>query len=62
MTLEEAQGVAAIVAEADGGCSSCVGELVELLNAAFPAFLWAMRNKNDEGEWVGPHVLVVPRP
>lgn len=41
MTLEEAQIVANIVAHADGGCSNCVREMLDLLNARFPAFHFA---------------------
>ena len=40
MTLEEAKKVAAIVSEADGGCSVCVGCLVDSLRSAFPEFCW----------------------
>lgn len=48
MTLSEAKKVAAIVSEADGGCSACVGALVEDLNRSFPEFEWSM--PPDDGE------------
>lgn len=38
MTIEEMQKVVEIVGTADGGCTTCVENLVELLEAAFPAF------------------------
>lgn len=40
MTLDEAQKVAGVCGNADGGCSSCVNELAKLLNATFPQFEW----------------------
>lgn len=40
MTLDEAREIAAIVQTADGGCATCVANLVELLDEAFPQFVW----------------------
>ncbi len=48
MTVDEAQKIGSIVAEADDGCKACVGDLVILLNEAFPEFVWSMRN-----DWYG---------
>lgn len=42
MTIDEAISVATILEEADGGCSSCVGHLVEAANELFPQFEWKM--------------------
>ena len=42
MTLEEAQHVANVIAQADGGCPSCVHELIALLNDRFPQFEFAL--------------------
>jgi hypothetical protein len=44
MTLDEAQKIAAILAEADDGCSQCVGDLVSIANHKFPEFEWTMRD------------------
>jgi hypothetical protein len=40
MTLDEAKALARIIGTADHGCSACVGNLVEKMNKAFPAFTW----------------------
>ena len=40
MTLNEAKQVAAIISEADNGCSVCVNNLVDLANKTFPKFLF----------------------
>jgi hypothetical protein len=40
MTAEEAKMVYRIVCTADGGCSKCAPELLELLEAAFPNQDW----------------------
>jgi hypothetical protein len=40
MTLDEAKTLARIIGTADHGCSACVGNLVDKLNEAFPAFTW----------------------
>jgi hypothetical protein len=40
MTLEEAKIIASIVETADGGCSVCVGSLVDMLNEQLPQFKW----------------------
>jgi len=40
MTLEEAQHVAEILSEADGGCQSCARRLFELAQNEFPQFEW----------------------
>lgn len=47
MTLEEAQKVAEICSEADGGCSHCTYELMLLCQEAFPEFVW--NQKEYEG-------------
>lgn len=57
MTLEEAQKVGNIVAEADGGCSVCVAALVKMLNAQFPQFSWQV-SENDDTAVI---VVVTPR-
>ena len=41
MTLEEAEIIARICSQADGGCSNCVRELGCWLAKAFPDFLWS---------------------
>lgn len=40
MTLEEAKKVAAILNEADMGCSTCVKALIKLANREFPQWNW----------------------
>lgn len=40
MTLDEAKKIDLIVGTADHGCSVCVGNLVDQLNAEFPEFVW----------------------
>lgn len=46
MTLQEAEKVARIISEADGGtCSVCVRELIEECKKYFPEFEWKF-NKN----------------
>jgi hypothetical protein len=40
MTQEEANKILAILHQADGGCPSCVRELVGLAEEAFPELKW----------------------
>ena len=40
MTLEDAQRVANIIRFADGGCSSCVQDLIERANKVWPEFVF----------------------
>lgn len=47
MTLDEAQKVADIVQNADGGCPVCVGHLVDELGRVFPDFVW-IYDRNDD--------------
>lgn len=60
MTLDEATAIARIIGTADGGCSNCVGDLVDQMQAAFPEFDWVMRGY---GEYSGLEnkVGVAPR-
>ena len=44
MTDAEAQTITRIIGTADGGCSNCVGSLVEILNQKFPQFKWTMED------------------
>ena len=41
MTLEEAQKIAFIIGHADGGCASCVEDLVNLSNEILPEFIFS---------------------
>lgn len=41
MTLDEAREVGRIASTADGGCSTCVQGLAEMLQKSFPQFTWA---------------------
>lgn len=50
MTLEEAQDVAYIIGEADGGCGSCVDCLLDDLGKRFPEFDW--KSSFDSCEYV----------
>ena len=47
MTLEEAQKLALIAAEVDGGCRFCVGSVVRKLNESFPDFIWVHNSEDD---------------
>ena len=40
MTLEEAQKVASVLAQADGGCSHCAMNLAREMENHFPSFDW----------------------
>jgi len=40
MTLDEAQRVADVASEADGGCPTCASALAKLLQKEFPEFEW----------------------
>lgn len=53
MTLDEASKIAMIAGTADNGCSSCVGNMVERLNVAFPAFTWEMTSDSqyEQPDW-----------
>ena len=57
MTLEEAQKVAAIIAQADGGgCkNACCDYLIELARNNFPEFEWS--DRQEDADW--PSVSVV---
>jgi len=48
MTFEEARKLAAIAANVDSGCPSCVGGVCAELNEAFPDFIWEL--PKDHGE------------
>lgn len=52
MTLDEMQAVTDIVIRADGGCSTCVGELLAALKVQFPQFVWS--NETDREITVQP--------
>ena len=54
MTLEEAQKVADVATTADGYCSHCQAEMVEVLNDTFPEFIW----RYWEGEDYAPGIIV----
>jgi hypothetical protein len=47
MTYEEAQKLARILSQADGGCPVCVSDLTELVSALFPEFTWSFNNENS---------------
>jgi len=47
MTLDEAIKLGKIIGTADGGCSNCVGLLVELANKEFPEFNFTTGNEID---------------
>lgn len=52
MTLEEAQSVADIIVNADGGCTHCVDVLKEMCESSFPQFLWNYYDhKENEWDW-----------
>ncbi len=55
MTLAEAQKIAVIVANADGGCHACVESLVNMLIDAFPEFDWDCPEDTNEfyKRWTG---------
>jgi glutamate formiminotransferase len=42
LDLSDAEKIAQIIRQADGGCSNCVAALVELANKTFPDFKFAM--------------------
>ncbi len=48
MTLEEAKTVGDIVADADGGCTYCVLELIHSLNGSFSKFTWSYNKTTGE--------------
>lgn len=47
MNIAEAAEIARIISWADGGCSVCVGSLVDRLNAAFADFEWSVPGGNS---------------
>lgn len=54
MTLDEARKVMEVVSEADGGCSRCVEDLVDVLNSAFPEFYFYENgglDGDDRDDW-----------
>jgi hypothetical protein len=72
MTIDDAQKIAKIIGTADGGCSNCVGDLVERLSKMFPSFRWIITDEHqmEQPDWsedpedthqVGFVVLVEPR-
>lgn len=50
MTLDEARRVAKIIGTADGGCSVCVGNLVDKMNSEFPEFEWTDGERGQDDE------------
>lgn len=57
MTLDEMRTVARIIGTADGGCSTCVGDLVRQMREAFPQFEFVI---GDEVEEPDPQWLDCP--
>lgn len=54
MDASEAQKVVNILSTADGGCSTCVGRLVDKFRAAFPEFVVTDVGKKwfERAEWM----------
>ena len=52
MTLEEAEIIARICSEADGGCSVCVHGQAESLAFHFPEFSWLFQEYRNSPEIV----------
>lgn len=52
MTREEAKKITSILNQADGSCPTCVRELIELAQEAFPEFIWDDLNKEFEIEQI----------
>lgn len=52
MTLDDANAVGAIVATADGRCSTCVGGLVHRLRERFPEFTWVIEPETYREDWM----------
>lgn len=44
MNIKEARKIAEVIAQANGGCSYCVSDLIEQLNERFPEFKWIRSN------------------
>lgn len=55
MTDEEANGIAAICATADGGCPHCARDLQLQLAARFPEFEWKILDDDDSSIREDPH-------
>lgn len=68
MTQEEADKIARVIGTADGGCDTCVGDLVELLNGADLGFQWAATGKvakypvHEEDEYYQTMIVVTATP
>lgn len=60
MTLDEAQKVADVCSNADGGCRTCVSELVSYLTADFPEFQWSLeyRDGDPKANQIGQRIMV----
>lgn len=50
MTNEEAIKVVTVLTYADGGCPSCVSNLIEIVQKVFPEFAWDKLSKSKECE------------
>lgn len=58
MTIEEAQKVANIIAQADSGCPYCVGWLLREARKIFPEFVWS---DYDDFADTGKQIVVTAR-
>lgn len=54
MTLEEAQTIARISEDIDGGCPCCIQGFLDSLNEEFPAWEWSVPEDSD-------HIIVKER-
>jgi hypothetical protein len=64
MNIVEAQAIADIIREADGGCSVCVEHLRQACEGTFHEFNWEYREATDleKSMWdFGPHILVTEK-
>lgn len=61
MTQDEANKIAEIIACADGGCSNCVTELVELARQQFPEIEWIIDKDGNcwSRDWAGTKTRLV---
>jgi hypothetical protein len=50
LTPEDAKKIGDIAGTTDGGCSTCVANIVERLNKAFPEYRWAMTGREQPPE------------
>ena len=53
MTLDEANKIAMVCSQADGGCGPCVSSLVDCLAGAFPEFDWYFTGYDGEEDEKG---------